>query len=521
MKRMHVMILALYTTVFAQTYDTIVTRRTIVAGAVQSRSEMKLKINAEQIISKWYLTGVTGIPTTETQYVNNPMVGYGLPIVPAGTFDVSSNGAMAQIKCKWGINFQDPGDGLNLYVKNGAGKIFARSVITAQDVGRVWAAQNGGLDIDIWIRSNKAGRNDSLSTQAHTTFCLTGAVTGPSMRSNMTGCGMYEIYGTGWNATKPETLYVSVNAASTKSIFYDVIPVLSGYAIASQRGFIRTDDSLRATSSFWGASPRMSANNNSGRMTSVAWNGRDMIGVGYAGRISLSSNGGEIWDGVPTQPAITQNFTRVVWSEDYQLWIAVGQAGIIYTAPIDGRIWTARTSGVATDIMDLKCTSTGCIAVTSASTNNYLTSTNGTTWNVATLSPSNSPAVLAVNGNQVVVGGTSGRISYYNGSTWVINTVGSSTFQGMAWSAVNSKWIAGNGVGAVYSSSDGTTWTIGTSSPAFTAQVKYMACGPYTCLYVTNDAKIYYTANATSWNQLANGGISTIYPNFCSLDISK
>jgi len=222
------------------------------------------------------------------------------------------------------------------------------------------------------------------------------------------------------------------------------------------------------------------------------------------------------------------------------LFVAVGDSGVILTSP-DGTTWTQRTSGVTSHLNQAEyLTLNGTSAFYVTSEGKYVTSTNGTSWSSVTPTGLGSTTYLGdvtvgnANG-RLVIGGSDGYLySTTNGSTWTrtrptqpgggtvtgINMVkwmndryyisdpsaylwtstDLSTFTLMGAPFKQDSNSTGNqmfdgfydgttyylfgyqapyGYGAVYTSTNGTTWTMQTFQNEFVVQNAVYANGKY------------------------------------------
>lgn len=152
-------------------------------------------------------------------------------------------------------------------------------------------------------------------------------------------------------------------------------------------------------------------------------------------------------------------------------YVAVGAGGKIWTSPSYLGPWTERSSGTSSDLNSITygkdasgigvfvAVGVGGIAVTSI--------TPTTSWTARSTGLATMNAVTNGGGTFVAVG-ASGAIRYItatpHGSTaWTTVTAGSATLNGVAYSAGTAQWVAVGNSGAMYYSSNGTTWTSKTS----------------------------------------------------------
>lgn len=203
-----------------------------------------------------------------------------------------------------------------------------------------------------------------------------------------------------------------------------------------------------------------------------------------------------------------------VASNGKDLYVAVGDAGTLATSP-DGITWTQRTSSFGTtQINDVAYGSDGYwVAVGSAG--KLATSTDGITWTQRTSGTSNSIDSVAYGASLWVYGAASGvmRTATDPTGTWTSRT---STITGtigyVYYWPDKSIWCAGRDtsgtVGALASSTNGTTWTARDSAFSnpnigIASNSTDMVTGWYD--FLTSKYKVQSTEDGTSWSQTVGG----------------
>jgi len=156
------------------------------------------------------------------------------------------------------------------------------------------------------------------------------------------------------------------------------------------------------------------------------------------------------------------------------LWVAVGNSGVLYTSP-DGTTWTSRTSnfGGSNNIQDVAFGNGLWVAVGTNGT--IITSSDGTTWTARTSNMSTNTiyAVTYANSLWVAVGAgggttnTGGIIYSSDGTTWTRKSQ-SLTIGPVYYSVVynGTNWIVGASFTTnnyLYASAPSGTWTVGST----------------------------------------------------------
>jgi hypothetical protein len=202
-----------------------------------------------------------------------------------------------------------------------------------------------------------------------------------------------------------------------------------------------------------------------------------------------------------------QTFSQIAYNGT-NLWVAVGNAGKLYSSP-DGITWTSRTSQFGADnINDVFFGNGLWVAVGSAG--KISTSTDGTTWTARTANMSTNAinAVTYANSLWVAVGnggGTTntGGITYSSdGVTWTRKsqnlTVGAN-YQCVVWNGTN--WVVGSTVSTnnyLYATTPSGTWTAG-----------YDNVGNNITQIFWDGTRTLYSVSPYQWNYSTNTAIGT------------
>lgn len=133
------------------------------------------------------------------------------------------------------------------------------------------------------------------------------------------------------------------------------------------------------------------------------------------------------------------------------LWVAVGNAGLLYTSP-DGDTWTPRSSGTP-DTLTLVEKGGGAWIACEEGSGFYLLSSDGINWERRSFGNGFSPSSLAWAGGYWIGGSFSGIIRSTDGVNWTPATGGAAS--SVVWTG--SRWLAVYAT-KVYTSPDGLVW---------------------------------------------------------------
>jgi hypothetical protein len=201
--------------------------------------------------------------------------------------------------------------------------------------------------------------------------------------------------------------------------------------------------------------------------------------TGNSGKYLTTNGTAESWGTVNTPLTWTSKITstgfgsfRGIASNGSTIYVAVGEAGTLYSSTDSGATWTSRTSGFgASDIYDVAYGNGLFVAVGLSGT--LTTSADGITWTARTsnMSTNDILAVIYANSLWVAVGrgggatNTGGLIYSTDGITWTRKsqslTVGVN-YNCVAWNGTN--WLIGTSITTnnyLYATTPSGTWTVG------------------------------------------------------------
>lgn len=207
------------------------------------------------------------------------------------------------------------------------------------------------------------------------------------------------------------------------------------------------------------------------------------------------------------------------------LYTMVAEDGMIYTSadPLAGTVvWASRTSGVATDLLNVVYTSSAWYAYGVAGT--ILRSTDGSTWTNISVSASaiSSNGIISNGTITVYYGANGGILSTTDGSTYAKRTSGT-TVNLLGGAYGNSTFVICGQNGTILTSTDGVTWTNRTSGTSSQlnhvefASGTFVACGSATAIIKSTDgiswANAFVTYNGGSPSALTNNWKSVRHYN--------
>lgn len=179
------------------------------------------------------------------------------------------------------------------------------------------------------------------------------------------------------------------------------------------------------------------------------------------------------------------------------LVVGVGTSGNIGTST-NGTSWTARSSGVYTDLYKVKYLSDNkfwCVGASGV----ILNSTDGITWSSVTSGTSSGIYDITYNSSTYIAVGVNGIIlSSTNGTSWSQSVFGSSNYTDVTY--YNSNFFA-SGVNWA-KSTDGITWQAVVSSAG---SVSYTAIKD-SVLYISTPPYVYKTTDFSKFDVVLNGG---------------
>ena len=198
-----------------------------------------------------------------------------------------------------------------------------------------------------------------------------------------------------------------------------------------------------------------------GSFFGVAASSTATVAVGIDGRISTRNSQTGVWT-IQTFPG-DPDFRDVLYANAQ--FVTVREAGGIMTSP-DGLTWTPRVSGTTNDLRAIIWDGSKYVAAGQNGT--ILTSPDGAAWTLRSSGSSTFFNSLSYSGSRYVAAGGYGIRISTDAITWSSPTTapGSISFEACTWTG--SSFIAGGlGFGStatIYSSPDGTTWTLQNST---------------------------------------------------------
>lgn len=444
-----------------------------------------------RIVAKLSMSTNSSIPTQKTELIVS-VDETGWFGIPKNTLTSTNDKDDVRIKLAFGANFPQPDRAFTLSVETESGVVLWKTLVAPRFVGRNPSDISQCFEIDGWLRGS-GGTPQNTGFQSHLEWRLLGYQTASVNDDFQFGSGGWEQFlsGQNFNTTIDNPLKVYIQWEAMRS-YWCVEPIgFRNFGISSETGcLIRTSN---RGINFNPAKTASYAEIDGGLAYGVAGDGIKVIVVGAGGYIGVSNDGGKTFTCVTKFGS--QDLHDIVWAEGLGLWVVVGNAGTIGTSP-DGRIWTARTSNVTADIWKIKYNATaGLVAVANITVaNNVTRSINGTTWTSEMLASGFSPRCVGLNGANILVGGSNGKLEYWNGSSWSPSTAGSTTLLGAVYSF--GRWTVAGSAGALYYSASGTggwsagTWTGGNSLTTYDLEgngTVIVSCGAYGWVYYSTD----------------------------------
>jgi hypothetical protein len=239
----------------------------------------------------------------------------------------------------------------------------------------------------------------------------------------------------------------------------------------------------------------------------------DYVGVGFGGDLATSGDGAT-W--VARTSGSTSAFRDVAFGGGR--WVAVGDGGTIVTSD-DGITWTARSSGTTAGLVTVGYN--GALWVAAGAAGTLLTSPDAATWTSRATGVSSEVRGVAWNGLRWLAVATAYVSGAYNfvalnstdGLTWTAGTTTLGGIADLAWAGT--QWVVTGGIAGggprVYTSTDGATWT--TRTPPGSDWVTRLGWnGTRLLTSVANTANILSsTDNGNTWSSIvASAGTMNI-----------
>jgi hypothetical protein len=247
------------------------------------------------------------------------------------------------------------------------------------------------------------------------------------------------------------------------------------------------------------SSPQVISGLTNGTVYSFTVNGRRDNGPGGEGSPSISAIprvAGQSWFVGTPLPSASLNGLTFLGLTVPGLFTTVGAGGTIFTSS-DAVSWTARTSGVTTDLFGITFGSARYIAVGRGGL--ILSSVDSNTWAaIASGTTNDLYAVTTGSGGLVAVGANGTIVRSSDGGNWTV--VASGTTQNLfnvAYSASSNMYFAVGAQGTMLQSPDGSAWTAVTTGT--TADLRGFAHNGVTYVAVGVNGTIITSADAITW----------------------
>lgn len=218
-----------------------------------------------------------------------------------------------------------------------------------------------------------------------------------------------------------------------------------------------------------------------------------------------SSDSGATW----TQNLVGLDAATVAYSSTLSLHVMMGNSGLTgsnlhYYTSTDGVSWTIRNTSAASGsvvIYDVKWHATDAIFVAVGSGGTIITSTNGTTWTARTSGTSSELRCSCYNSTSgdIVIVGAVDVLSSTTGVTWTAQTAPGVAIYGITWNSSYSVFVLVGASGAIYTSSNLSSYTSQTSGTSFTFYDVYHN-GSITC--AVGAGGIFTSVDGVSWSAI-------------------
>lgn len=236
--------------------------------------------------------------------------------------------------------------------------------------------------------------------------------------------------------------------------------------------------------------------------------GGDMfVAVGNKGLIYTSLDNGSTWDRAVSGTGFDLHGVCVATVGTTSTIIVVGKHGTIITSS-DGITWTARTSGTNKNLYSVTGYTDNIVAVGAGGC--ILSTTDVATWTSRTSGvDTNLRGVCCYSGTPlfVAVGDAGVILTSADMSTWASRTSGVSTaLKGVFYGSA--LYVAVGNSGVIRTSSDGTTWSAGTSG--ITGTIYSGAYAEATYFAVAAGGKLLTSADGTVWTAVTNDAVDDL-----------
>jgi len=189
---------------------------------------------------------------------------------------------------------------------------------------------------------------------------------------------------------------------------------------------------------------------------------------GANGGILKTTNAGATWDTVTTNPAAASVTLNQLYFTSNLVGYACGTSGTLLKTTDGGNTWATVATGVTTAFGDVWASGDGQTILLATTSGNVRRSTDGgATWTNVPTGASYTVQKIAVNGNNVMVGGTTAssvaqvRFSTDLGATWTLTNTGIGATT-VVWDIdyTNGAWfVTGNSFYVYKSTDNGASWS--------------------------------------------------------------
>lgn len=243
--------------------------------------------------------------------------------------------------------------------------------------------------------------------------------------------------------------------------------------------------------------------------------------VGLVNNQIYRSSNGENWARSTSGTIPAGNYNNITFGAG--LFVVVGNGGLVFTSP-DGITWTTRTSGTANPLHNIEFINSTFYAVGNNAT--LITSSDGISWSTVTIGTglANDQFLNITYGNSVFVIGvrenSTGNLIIYRSATGLSN---SWTKQNLGFASINKvqylkdRFFVFTSGTAVYTSTNGSTWTNSTASMPVTlpnASTQTIGSPNQTFHGIYDGAKIYLFGYSGYYNSYGSIFSSTDGINF-------
>lgn len=246
--------------------------------------------------------------------------------------------------------------------------------------------------------------------------------------------------------------------------------------------------------------------------TSLSISGNLIVG-GDGGLISKANSAATSWT-TQTSQFTASNVLGLASKASADLLVAVGQAGKI-SSSTDGATWTARTSGVGTDLLGVIWCTFSSEFIAWGKSGVILTSPDGITWTSRTSQFGASDIQKVIESGLLIAVGAGGKVSTSSdGHTWTARTSGSSnTITSVAQVAGGPVVAVAGGDAKVLTSPDyGVTWSSVASGVTWSSAPQVVYCVSYFAVFDSNLAGTFVSTDMVSWKTITGWSMNASTP---------